>query len=348
MLKLLQIFRAGRHISTSGEAIEFTEADVDQVVRSYDPKLHEAPLVVGHPRTDDPAYGWVQGLSRGAGGALEAIPTQVDPAFAELVGQGRFKKISASFYKPDSPANPKPGSWYLRHVGFLGAQPPAVKGLRPASFREAEAGVVEFAEVDVPTFLDQLRQLLADQLGEQAVNDAFAMAADPNAPPPANPAANPPANPQAPANMAERRARASATEQRMDRLERRMAERERELRRRENTSFLEELVRAGRPLPCKPDLLLNFMELIDAAPAGAVSFGEGEKRDPGQLFREEVLGKLPKRVNFAEVSGLEGSDGQASPLELANEAAAFREEQRAKGIVISTQEAVDHVRRKRG
>lgn len=35
---------------------------------------------------------------------------------------------------------------YLRHVGFLGAQPPSVKGLKQVSFSEQEEGVVEFAD----------------------------------------------------------------------------------------------------------------------------------------------------------------------------------------------------------
>ena len=69
-----------------------------------------------------------------ADGVLLADPAQVDPAFAELVNDGKFKKVSACFYEADAPANPKPGSLYLRHVGFLGAQPPAIKGLKSVSF----------------------------------------------------------------------------------------------------------------------------------------------------------------------------------------------------------------------
>ena len=70
----------------------------------------------------------------------------MDAAFAETVAAGRFKKIFASFYSPDAPANPVPGVYYLRHVGFLGAQPPAVTGLRSPEFADNEAGVVEFAD----------------------------------------------------------------------------------------------------------------------------------------------------------------------------------------------------------
>ena len=44
------------------------------------------------------------------------MPRQVDPAFAEAVAAGRYKKVSASFYQPNSPHNPVPGVYYLRHV----------------------------------------------------------------------------------------------------------------------------------------------------------------------------------------------------------------------------------------
>ena len=145
MTKPLHIFRAGRHTAQSGQSFEFSEADVGAVAAAYDPGLHEAPIVVGHPRTDAPAYGWVKSL-RAEGAELFAEPAQVEPAFAEMVRAGRFKRISASFYPPKAAANPVPGSYYLKHVGFLGAQPPAVKGLKAAEFAEdGEAVTLEIA-----------------------------------------------------------------------------------------------------------------------------------------------------------------------------------------------------------
>lgn len=144
-MKPFEIFRAGRHAPSSGAAISFSDADLQAAVAGYDPAKHEAPIVVGHPRDNLPAYGWVRGLSF-SDGAIVADPQQIDPAFAEMVAAGRFKKRSASFYKPDAPNNPTPGSYYLRHVGFLGAQPPAVKGLRDVNFTDAEEGTIEFAD----------------------------------------------------------------------------------------------------------------------------------------------------------------------------------------------------------
>lgn len=148
-MKRIPIFRAGKHTPTSGQAIDFSADALRAAVAAYDPSLHEAPIVVGHPQDNHPAYGWVKALEYNeTTGEVDAIPHQVDANFQEMAMAGRFKKRSASWYLPDAPANPKPGALYLRHVGFLGAQPPAVKGLRDVSFADGEAGVVEFADTN--------------------------------------------------------------------------------------------------------------------------------------------------------------------------------------------------------
>jgi hypothetical protein len=169
--KPIQIFKAGKHAAMSGEVLSFSESDLEASVRAYDPKLHEAPLVIGHPKHDAPAYGWVQALSA-TGDFMEAVPHQVDPAFAEMVGAGRFKKVSASFYKPDSPNNPVPGVYYLRHVGFLGAQPPAVKGLKAVEFADADGDLVEFADWSDALVARLLRRLREWIIGRDGLEEA--------------------------------------------------------------------------------------------------------------------------------------------------------------------------------
>jgi hypothetical protein len=47
--------------------------------------------------------------------------------------------VSASFFSPGQEGNPEPSAYYLKHVGFLGAMAPAVKGLAPLNFSEREA-----------------------------------------------------------------------------------------------------------------------------------------------------------------------------------------------------------------
>lgn len=143
--KALHIFKPGRHITVAGEAIEFSEADIAATAAAYNPKIHKAPIVKGHPAIDAPAQGWAEALQANERG-LYALPSKVDPAFAEEVRAGRWGAVSAKFYRPDAANNPVPGTWYLRHIGVLGAQPPGVKGLEAPEFAEADADSVCFAE----------------------------------------------------------------------------------------------------------------------------------------------------------------------------------------------------------
>ena len=143
-MQKIEIFRAGKRPDSSRNLTEIKISQLAQAVTAYDPNLHEAPAVIGHPKDNAPAYAWVKGLSL-EGDTLKAELAQIDPEFSEMAQAGRFKKVSASFYLEDSPHNPKPGKLYLRHVGFLGAMPPAVKGLRNPEFSEDEKGVVNFS-----------------------------------------------------------------------------------------------------------------------------------------------------------------------------------------------------------
>ncbi|EMF0867819.1 peptidase, partial [Pseudomonas aeruginosa] len=142
--------------------MEFTEAILQEIAATYDPALSEAPLVIGHPKLNAPAYGWAKGLEVREG-MLYAEPHQVVPEFAEAANRKMYKKRSASVYLPDSPGNPVPGKHYLRHIGFLGAVPPAIKGIPDAlNFAEDDGDlVIEFAEAPyaVTALTEILRRL---------------------------------------------------------------------------------------------------------------------------------------------------------------------------------------------
>ena len=147
----IEIFRAGTHRDDAGNTHTFSRAQLEEMAATYNRALREAPLTVGHPKDNLPAYGWVAKVYINDAGNLAVDPDQVDAAFAEMVKAGRFKKRSASFYPPGAPHNPTPGKWYLRHVAFLGAQPPAVAGLKDIGFMDNAAEIVSFSETaDAP------------------------------------------------------------------------------------------------------------------------------------------------------------------------------------------------------
>ena len=136
----IEIFKAGNHVASDGRAREFSLAVVAAMAAVYSPARHEAPLTLGHPADNLPAYGWAKSLRATDDGRLMMRAGDVTPEFSEVVKAGRYKKRSASFYPPGAPNNPAPGNWYLRHVAWLGAQVPAVRGLADVNFEGAGDG----------------------------------------------------------------------------------------------------------------------------------------------------------------------------------------------------------------
>lgn len=142
--KLFQIFRTGTFTPMSGQQLTFSERDLQGMAASFDPQRRPAPLVLGHPKLDQPSYGQVTGLIFKAG--FLYAQALVSDALVEMVRNKSYTNISASFLAPFAENNPTPGAYYLKHVGFLGAHPPAVKGLEPPNFAERRSGVLCFSE----------------------------------------------------------------------------------------------------------------------------------------------------------------------------------------------------------
>jgi hypothetical protein len=310
-LKPFEIFRAGKHTATNGDTIDFSASDLAAMASGYDAAVHEAPIVVGHPDADAPAYGWVKGVTI-QDGRVSVNPDQVDAAFAELVEAGRFKKVSASFYKPNDANNPKPGSYYLRHVGFLGAQPPAVKGLKPVSFAD-DGQALTFADwngMTVAGLFRGLRELVIGQFGQDAADRALPSyqidnltvdaAMDDDDGSRVSPAYS--ERTEDLTTQAELDARARDLDAREAQLtidNARFAERDRQIRALEFGTFLDPLIAQGRVLPVQKTGLVAFMETLHTSEP--VSFGESDGKKTAPLdFLKGFLAAIPTAVDFSE------------------------------------------------
>lgn len=292
----LHIFRAGRHTASCGRTMDFSAADLAAAAAAYSPDVHEAPIVIGHPTHDAPAWGWVRGLQATAEG-LTATTTELDAQFAEMVQAGRFKKISASFYLPDAPTNPTPGRLYLRHVGFLGAQPPALKGLRPVEFADAaDALIVNFedaASAPEPT-----------------------PAPTPN---PSNPSNSSPATPATSAaadgaasaavhvaSSAELAAQNAQLLQRIAALEAAAAAAAAREHHAANAAFAEGLVQRGQlPAAQRSTALAVLNAAQSLGTATTVDFGEGRPAQGLHAALRQLLSALPASVSFGEFATCE-------------------------------------------
>jgi len=139
------IFKTGKHTSNSGETKEYTTEDLDKMISKFE--SGKVPLVVGHPKTNDPAWGWLKSIKR-VGDTLYAEAENVVAEFAEMVNKKMFPNRSIAI-NPD-------GS--LRHVGFLGAVPPAVKGLGEVSFSDS-VDSIEIKDFNAPDILEKIEAL---------------------------------------------------------------------------------------------------------------------------------------------------------------------------------------------
>ena len=317
--KRIKIFRGGPQVTAAGQQIDFSESDLDGVVKSYDPATHEAPIVFGHPKDGAQAHGWVKAVAR-EGDLLFADADFADEA-VEAVKAGGYRKVSASFYAPTDQRNPKPGSYHLRHVGLLGAQIPAVKGLGSVEFGEGDDGVTiefDFAEAD----------------------PAPALAPIP-APEPAPAPADPP-KPETSPDLNEVMAKFAAREAALADREAKLAAAEAAQKRAEAVSFAEGLAKDGRLLPRDQG---GVVELLLAMPEAPIEFAEGGAQrsvGPAEWLRE-FLGRLPKQIEFRELAGSAAGIDLSNPQALAEAAQKLQADEAGRGIHISAAAAVRRI-----
>jgi len=119
----IEIFKIGKHTSSDGRIIEYKTDDLQSIALIYNEKIKlsnsfKAPLVLGHPKDDEPALGWVDSLEV-IGDKLLANVENIPTATKALIDKGYFRKVSISLYSDKM----------LKHIGLLGAATPAVKGL---------------------------------------------------------------------------------------------------------------------------------------------------------------------------------------------------------------------------
>lgn len=320
--------------SMEGVSTTLSAADLAGIATAYNPAVHEAPLTIGHPTHDAPAYGWVKSLSF-ADGALVA-DTEQSAELGELVAKGHYKKVSASFYTPAAPGNPTPGQWALRHVGFLGALAPGVKGLKAVSFAEREEGVVTFGDMPgyaggyIARLFSGLRDWLIAKEGLEAADrvlpdwevESLRELSQRAAEKPDNenqggtPALSFAEPGQAatlsqPASQQEKPTMSKTPEQlqadldaantQIQSLQAAERQRDADTRHAAHVSFAESLVAQARWPGGAKDVLVATLDHL-AQPDGVVSFGEGDAAKPLAEVLQERLKALPPSVTFGEVA----------------------------------------------
>lgn len=277
----IRIFKPGSFTSVDGSRHSFSRDDLVQAAAAYDAEGDPAPLVIGHPAIDHPAYGWATGL-RLQGDELIAEVDKVEPEFAEAVNAGRYRKVSASFYPPTHHGNPKPGSWYLKHIGFLGAAAPALKGLGTVSLAEGGTdGLVSFALHETPEpEHSQEKSTVTTKTDDQT------------------------------ADFAERQRALDEREAAIKAREEAAAKAAADARHADHVSFAEDMVSKGMLAPAGKSLLVGVLDQLGEK-VEPVSFGEADAdKMPPAAALKKLLGGAKPLVSFAELAP-KGGDPKA-------------------------------------
>lgn len=262
----IEIFKAGTHTDSRGRERTWTTADLDKMVAGYNPSDHEAPAVIGHPKDNHPAYGWVAGLKR-VGDKLMASFKQVVPEFAAMVERGMFKKRSIRVLADGT----------LGHVGFLGAVPPAIKGLKDIEFAEGEDGFdYDYSE-------EEANMKTADQLQQELE-----------------------AEKQKSAKLEQERNDFKAKAEKSDAD---FAEVQKQAKQKEIADFVEAGIKDGKILPAwKEKGLVDFMAALDGQ-GGEYEFSEGKKESPAAWFKA-FISDFSSHPLFKEMARPEEKDNK--------------------------------------
>jgi hypothetical protein len=253
----LEVFRAGDY----GEKGSYDIADLDNIIRDYDPGMHEAPVTIDHARSG-PAYGWVKGLKR-VGNKLVATLKGVSEDFFRWVKDGAYKKRSIELYRKFTST----GRPYLRALTFLGAAPPEVKGLADIVF--GDDGI--FDQLDS----DEVNSPPENSTPIEKAKDEFSKITDPG-------------------KVELETALRERDELRFD-----LKNIIKEKLRTEAEIFCERLKMEGRILPAwEKNGLVEFILSLDEK--DEVSFGESSKMSPRTWFCS-FLENLPSQVKMEEV-----------------------------------------------
>jgi len=170
----IQVFETGTHTDSAGHTRHWSREDLQSMVANHD-TAHPAPLVVGHPKTDDPRYGQVSAYRLDADGKLWFKGGNIEPTFEEMVNNQQFPERSIAIDGDGA------GGYKVRHIGFLGAVPPALK-LTPMQYGLPGTATYEYAgrfgaDVRTPStlvrILGRLREFVIDKFDMETADQVL-------------------------------------------------------------------------------------------------------------------------------------------------------------------------------
>jgi DNA-binding transcriptional MerR regulator len=297
------ILKKGKHLLGSGKELDIADKELDDIVSSYDPKVHEAPVTKGHFDNED-AKAWIAQLKR-VGQYVIAKLSQIKEDFEKEVKEGRWKKRSVGLKW-----NEVKKRYELHHVAFLGAETPAVKGMPDPAFSAAftegidgeeftwfqydvtetnditpftstakittdKSGDTDMTEQDVKKLIEDERKKFEAEFSEKLQT--------------------------AEKQAAELKSQLDKKDAELKKKDVELAEHAQAQRRTEFASFFEERVKEGRAIPVWKDSgIIAFMESL-ASEADTVNLSEGKTETRLEWFKKFLTGLPTKMVQLGEM-----------------------------------------------
>jgi hypothetical protein len=374
-----EVFRAGTQTDSKGVTHTFSDADLNSVVTNFKPKT--APLVIGHPKMHDAAWGWASDL-KAEGGSLFAKADDVCAEFAQAVADKRYPNRSVRLEKV---AN----GYQLAHIGYLGGKPPAVEGLawQFNQTDDADTLTLEFAAGDIDDIslhtsntltrlMSNLRGFITDRFGSEAAdkvvpnyegewlkeetiiaeherakansdNNTEFNKGDDAINTDVNSNATPPTHEDNAMDEKERK----ALQDQIDAANAKNAKLEYAQRVAAASTFINTEVNGGKaPRLTNTDGVAEFMAKLndgDATFEFAASDGKNQELKPATWF-EGFLKGLPEQTGLTSEFNKDDKNGEVtddSAETLAAKALDYQQSQSSKGVTISITAALDHIKK---
>lgn len=273
-----EIMAVGKWNASTGK-VDVTPAMLDEIVASYNALNSQVdgfaiPIKLGHNKTvGAPAFGYATNVRRD-GPKLLADFTDMDPEIVDAIGAKRYNAVSVELWPKIEYAG-KDFTNVLSGVALLGAEWPAVKGLKPvyASEFAAEGALMLSQEEDeMPNFTqEQHDAILASEIEKatKAAKDAFT------------------------AQVTELTAKVETAEQERDTAQAALAAISEDNEKRELTALITDAEKDGRIVPANKAKIEAFAESVRTAV-------KGDARKALMASFKDFMALLPKRVKFSE------------------------------------------------